>query len=208
MPVSGGTTPPAKERVPLAVTPEFERRVEVGGVELHVMIDLDGVVDDELDGLKRIDSLRIASKPHDAVAHRGEVHDRGHAGEILKQHPGRSKGNLLLHCGRHVPPRHRGNVLGVNESAVLAAQQILEEDLQGVRQPRDASVACALERRQTVDVVRGAAGGQPGPRRKGILGSHPLIILHRTWRAQVHATPAERPCRLAEASLAATGLRG
>ena len=151
------------------------------------MIDLDGMVDDELDGLKRIDSLRIASQPHDAVAHRGEVHDRWHAGEILEQHTGRSKGDLFLRHGRDVPPRHRRDVLGVNESSVLASQQIFEKDLQGVGQPRDAAVACALERRQAEYVVRSAAGGQPGPRLEGILGSHPLIILHSTWRAQVRA---------------------
>ena len=127
---------PAKERVPLTVAAELERRVQVGGVELRVVIDLDGVIDDELDGLQRVDLLRIAAEPHDAVAHRGEVDDRRHPGEILEQHARRSEGDLLLGGGRHVPARHRRDVLGVDEAAVLAAQQVLEKNLQGIRQPR------------------------------------------------------------------------
>ena len=96
---------PAEERVSLLVPRELERRVQVGGVALGVVVDLNGVVDDELDRLQRIDLARVAAEPHDAVAHRGEIHDRGHAGEVLQQHPRRCEGDFLLHLRWSRPSR-------------------------------------------------------------------------------------------------------
>ena len=96
---------PAEERVSLPVARELERGVQVGGVPLGVVIDLHRVVDDELDRLQRIDLARIAAEPHDAVAHGGEVDDRGHAGEILQQHAGWCEGDLLLRLARSRPSR-------------------------------------------------------------------------------------------------------
>ena len=66
---------PAQERVALLVARELQRRVQVGGVALRVVIDLDRVIDDELDRLQRVDLLRVAAEPHDAVAHRREIDD-------------------------------------------------------------------------------------------------------------------------------------
>ena len=90
---------PAQERVALLVAAEFERGVEIGGIELGVVIDLHGMVDDEFDRLKRIDLLRVAAEPHDAVAHGGEIDDRGHAGEVLQQHARGREGDFLLRRG-------------------------------------------------------------------------------------------------------------
>ena len=128
---------PAKERVALPVARELERGVEVGGVRLGVVIDLNRMVDDELDRLQRVDFSRIAAEPNDAVAHGREIDDRRHAGEVLQQDARGREGDLLLHFGGHVPARQRLDVLGIDEPRVLAAQQVLEEDLERERQPCD-----------------------------------------------------------------------
>src|ERR687887_424817 len=47
------------------------------------------MVDDELHRLQRVHFVGIAAKPHDAVAHRREVDDGRHAGEVLKKDAGR-----------------------------------------------------------------------------------------------------------------------
>ncbi len=73
---------------------------------------------------------RVAAEPHDAVAHRGEIDDRRHAGEVLQQHAGRRERNLLLHLRRDVPARQRLNVFGIHEAPILAPQQILEQDFE------------------------------------------------------------------------------
>ena len=104
MPVSGGTTrklrnaglAPAQEHVALAIAVVLEigvQRQRVGGAEV---IDLHRVIDDELDRLQRIDLLRIAAERDDAVAHRRQIDDAGHAGEVLQQDPRRHERDFLL----------------------------------------------------------------------------------------------------------------
>ena len=61
----------------------------------------------------------------------------GHAGEVLQQHAGGRERDLLLRRALHVPRRQRLDVGRLHEPAVLVAQQVLEQDLQRVRQARD-----------------------------------------------------------------------
>ena len=127
---------PAQERVALAIARELEPGVEVGGVGFGVVIDLHRVIDDELDRLQRIDLSRVAAEPQDAVAHRRQIDDGGHAGKVLQQHARGGEGNLLLDLRRHVPAGQRLDVLRVDEPRVLPAQQVLEQDLERERQAR------------------------------------------------------------------------
>ncbi len=91
MPVSGGTHPeilerglsPAQERVPFLIPDEFELGVQLEGVALGEVVDLNRMVDDQLDRLQRVDFLGIAAEPDHAVAHRGEIDHCGHSSEIL-----------------------------------------------------------------------------------------------------------------------------
>ena len=168
--------PPAEERVALLVAAELERGVEVGGVDLAIVIDLHRVIDDELDRLQRVDLLRVAAEPHDAVAHRGEIDDRRHAGEVLQQHARRGERDLRLLAGLHVPPGQRLNVVRIDEPGVLAAQQVLEQDLEGIRQPRQPAAARPFERRQAEELDRLATRRQPGARVERIVGRHHSII--------------------------------
>ena len=168
--------PPPQERVSLLVAAELERGVEVGAVDLAVVIDLHRVVDDELDRLQRVDLPRIASETHDAVPHRGEIDDRRHAGKVLQQHTGGRERDLGLVAGLHVPPGQRLDIVRIDEPRVLAAQQVLEEDLEGVRQPRQPGTARPFERRQAEDFDRLATRRQPGACIEGIVGSHHSII--------------------------------
>jgi hypothetical protein len=76
---------PLEEGVALAVALEFEGGVEVVGVAGAEFVDLDGVVDDQLRGLERVDLLRIAAEQLHGIAHGGEVDHRGDAGEVLHE---------------------------------------------------------------------------------------------------------------------------
>ena len=104
------------------------------------------MIDDELDRLQRVDLVRIAAEPDDAVAHRREIDDRGHAGEVLQQHARRRERNFLLRGALEVPARQRLDVGRLDEPAVLVAQQVLEQDLHRVRQARDFGESGGLER--------------------------------------------------------------
>ena len=87
---------PAQEGVALLVARELELGVQLKRVGLAEVVDLHRVIDDELDRLQRVDLVRIAAEPRDAVAHRGEIDDRRHAGEVLQQHARRRERDLLL----------------------------------------------------------------------------------------------------------------
>ncbi len=123
---------PAQECVPFLVPRELELRVQLKRIRQTEVVHLHGMVDDELDGLKRIDACGIAAKTHDAVAHRREIDNRRHAGEILEQDAGRRERNLALDRMRRVPIREGLDVRCLDESAVLLPQQILEEDFHRV----------------------------------------------------------------------------
>ena len=59
--------------------------------------------------------IRVGSPPmrRHRVAHRGEVDDRGHAGEVLQQHARRHEGDLAASASAFgVPARERLDVVG------------------------------------------------------------------------------------------------
>ena len=77
----------------------------------------------------------VAAESARRVAHRGEVGDRGHAGEVLHQHarghelqlavPGLLRGTTAV--------GERADVVGGDVDAVFAAQQVLDQDAQRIR---------------------------------------------------------------------------
>ena len=64
--------------------------------------------------------------------------------------------------GGGVPLRERADVVGLDERVVLAPQQVLEQDLHRVRQPRDAGEPGLLERGKAVDLHRLSAAADLG----------------------------------------------
>ena len=98
------------------------------------VVHLDAVIDDEFGGQQRIDARGIAAEAAHGVAHGGEIDDGGHAGEVLHQHPGRREGDFFRGDGLGVPLRQGDDVLGADGQAVLGAQQVFQEDLEGERQ--------------------------------------------------------------------------
>jgi hypothetical protein len=83
------------EVVALSVALVFELDVVAVGLRRAEIVDDDRVVDDEVDGHERIDLLRIAAEALHAVAHRRQVDNGRNAGEILHQHAGGTKADLL-----------------------------------------------------------------------------------------------------------------
>ena len=143
--------PPAQERVALVVALELELGVVLEGELLGEVVDLDRVVDDQLRRRERVDLRRVTAQLVDRVAHRREVHDRRDAGEVLHQDARGREGDLLGRLVGGDPLRDRLDVVARDVLAVLRAQEVLEQDLQRVRKPRDVMVG--LERVQPEDLV-------------------------------------------------------
>ena len=158
---------PAQERVALLVALELLLGVDperLGGAE---RVDLHRVVDHELDGHERVDRRRVAAHVGHRVAHRGEVDDARHAGEVLQDHARGRERDLLGRLGLGVPGGERLDVLAADADAVLVAQQVLEQHLQRERQPRH--VVGRLQRLEAIDLVGAPADLELGARVEGVL---------------------------------------
>ena len=94
---------PAQEQVALLVALELALGVQAEGVAGAEGVDLDRVVDHQLGRGERVDAGRVAAHLGHRVAHRGEVDDRGNAGEVLQQHARGGEGDLLAGLGLRVP---------------------------------------------------------------------------------------------------------
>ena len=179
---------PAQELVALAVTLVLEVDVECEAVALAEVVHLHGVVDDQLDGLQRIDPGRVAAKLDDAVTHGGKVDDRRHAGEILEQDPGGHERDLALGAALDVPARQRGDVLLLHERAVFLAEQVLQQDAQRVRQRRHPGEPGRLEGRQA-EVVHGLASDrESAPCLEGI--GHTVAIVSKAGAGYLRTAAA------------------
>ena len=168
---------PAQQLVALAVP--LVLAVDVAGVgELAAeRVDLDGVVDHEVARHERVDARGVAACARHRGAHGGEVDDRGHAREVLQD----DAGGMERH-GRAVRwvLGVAGERLDVGLADVLSAgmaQQVLEQDLDGVGQPReiaDSEFGEALEANEV-----GSAPGKGGSRAVGIVGHARTIAIVR-----------------------------
>ena len=147
--------PPAQKGVALLVALELALGVEAEGVARAERVDLHRVVDHELGRRQRVDLRGIAPHLCDRVAHRRQVDDRGHAGEVLHQHARGRERDLLARLRLRIPARERLDVLPGDGAVALGAQQVLEQHLQRERQPRD--VKALLQRVQPEDLVLLAA---------------------------------------------------
>ena len=155
-----GALAPAQEGIALLVALELELGVALEGQPRSEHVHLHRVVDHQFGGNERIDLRLVAPHVAHRVAHRGQVDDRGHAGEVLHHHAGGGEGNLLARVLGRVPAGQRVYVLGPNRLSVLVAKEVLEQDLQRERQPRH--VVLGLEGVQAVDLVRALTDGELG----------------------------------------------
>ncbi len=128
---------PLEEVVAFAVALVFQRHVLGERFRRAELVDDDRMIDDEIDGHQRIDLLRVAAECGHAVAHRGEVDDRGNAGEVLHQHARRAKADFLAGLALVLGPGGQRHDVGAGDgAAVLVPQQVLQKDLHGERKLR------------------------------------------------------------------------
>ena len=120
------------------------------------------MVDHQLSRDEWVDPGRIALHLDHRVAHRRQVDDRRHAGEVLHQNAGGGERDLLARFGLGVPSGERLDILGPDRLAVLVSQQVLEQDLERERQAGD--VVLRLQRIQAEYLVRAVVHRQRGPR--------------------------------------------
>ncbi len=153
-----GALPPAQERVALLITLELALGIDAEGVACAEGIDLHRVVDHELGRHQRVDLRRVAAHLCDRVAHRRQIDDGGHAGEVLHQHARWRERDLLARLLLRIPAGESFDVGGAHRTRSLVAQQVLEQHLQRERQPRH--VKALLQRVEAKDLVAALTYGE------------------------------------------------
>ncbi len=187
-----GALAPLEEVVALGVALVFELDVVAVGLRRAEVVDDDRVVDDEIDGDQRIDLLRIAAEALHAVAHGGEVDDGGNAGEILHQHAGGTKADLL--AGLAAVGQPGGDVLDVglvDGAAVLVAQQVLQQHHHRKRQLGDAGKTVLFGFGQGVIGIGLPAGGERLAAFEAIQRHRRYVLQNSLPRSAAAAGPAQ-----------------
>ena len=115
------------------------------------MVHLDGVIDHQVGRQQRVGAIRVGAHGGQRVAHGGQVHHAGYAGEILQQHARRHEADFLgigaLTAG------DQGHVIGRDPAAVFVPQQVLEKNLGGEREARHMAHTRFFEARETKALV-------------------------------------------------------
>ena len=156
-----GRLSPAQELVALLVALELALGVDLEGALVAERVDLDRVVDHEVDRDQRVDLRRVGAELVHRIAHRGEIDDRGNAGEVLHQDARGLERDLVRGLGLRVPGGDRLDVGGADRLAVLEPQDVLEQDLDRVGEPGD--VELLLQSVEPVDLVLVSADFEGGP---------------------------------------------
>jgi hypothetical protein len=170
---------PTEQRVALAVALELEVGVHLKGRRGAELVDDDRMIDHELGGEERVYGLGVAAHRLHRVAHRGEIHDRRHAGEVLHQHARRHERDLVVGALLRIPARESLDLLGPHGPAVLEPQQVLEQDPQRVGKPGQREPAL-LERGQAEDLVAPRPDGEPGSRAETVRRRHSTTFTSAT----------------------------
>jgi hypothetical protein len=152
---------PLEEDVALHVALVFAVHVHLEGARVAEFVDHHRMVDDEVHGVQRVDLVGVAAERHDPVAHRGEVDDRRHAGEVLHQHAGGAVGDLArVLAALRGPVGEGADVVHADGLAVLEAQHVLEHDLERRGQAREGAETGLLGGGDRVVGVAPAACGE------------------------------------------------
>ncbi len=154
---------PFHEFVALVVALEFHLHVEPQRIRTVEVIDLHRMVNHQIHRHQRLDDLRVFAHLRGSIAHRGEVGQQRHAGEILQHDARHHKGNFLgARCVR-LPVRQLADVRLAHLLVVVIAQHRFQHDADRNRQPRDFSYACRFQRGQRIQRTNIAIGEIKSP---------------------------------------------
>jgi len=96
-----------------------------------VDVDLDGVIDDEIDGDEGFDELRIFFEPCDGIAHSGKIDEEGYASEVLQNDARDGEGDFFRGRFFGIPAGKILDVTGPSRKAVAMAEDGFKDDAEG-----------------------------------------------------------------------------
>ena len=130
-----GLLAPFEEFVAFAVALELVLHVQHERLFRSVDVDLNGVIDDEIDGDEGFDDFGIFFEAGDSIAHGGEVDQERHAGEVLEDDAGDSERDFFSGWFLGIPAGEVLDIAGACLKAVAVAEDRLENDAERNREP-------------------------------------------------------------------------
>ena len=116
-----GLHAPFDEFIALAIALEFELHVEIKRIGCAVVIDHDGVIDNQIHRNERFDLARIVAQTLRHAAHGSQIGKQGHAGKILQNNARDSEGDFFATWSNRLPLGKLFDVFGQNFLAVAVA---------------------------------------------------------------------------------------
>jgi hypothetical protein len=145
----------------------FEERIRGAGA-----IDLDGVIDDEIDGDERFDDGAVFTETGDCFAHCGEVDQERNAGEVLENDASDDERNFGVDGFSGVPVGERADVVFGDGDAIAITQDGFEDQSDGDWEAGNFSEACLFECGEGIEGARLASGGERSESFEGIVVGH------------------------------------
>lgn len=142
---------PLHELIALVIALELPAHVLLQRLRGAVVVNLHRMIDDQIDRYQGLDAARIVAAGLCCVAHRRQIAEQRHAGEILQHHTRDDKGNLLAAWCAWLPLRELADIPLRDPMAIAVAQQRFQHDAQGHRQAGNVADLGRGQRRQRVE---------------------------------------------------------
>jgi len=136
-----GLGSPLQELEALLVSFEFHLFVESSGISSAGLVNLDGMVNDEIDGHEGVNLLGISTETLHSVTHGGEINDGGYTSEVLENDTGGEEWNLYVLFGGLFPVEDSLDIVFLDVEIVGVTDGGLKEDSDGVGEFLNAAVS-------------------------------------------------------------------
>ena len=135
---------PFQKVITLAIAIIFDFDILLERLGVAEFVNHHRMVDNQVDGNKRVDLAGIAAQLCNRIAHRGQIDHARHAGEILQQYARRAILDFILAFAGVLLPIDQCLCIGGRngEAAIFKAQQIFEQHLHAERQARNIAQLC------------------------------------------------------------------
>jgi Pyridine nucleotide-disulphide oxidoreductase len=177
--------PPPQELVSLLVPLVLQLDVALERIRRAEYVRHYRVIDHEFRRRQWVDLGWITTEINHCLAHRGQIYDRRDTREVLHDYPRRRELDFRFRFRVRVPGSERSDVVGGCVIPVLGAQQVLEQDLQAVRQP-----LMPLDCTQPIELVRGVADLQGAGTAEAV---RMMLARHRWLLSTATFCPRHKP---------------
>lgn len=137
--LEGGLTP-LEEFESFVVSFEFNSFVSFSGISSLGNIDLNGVINNQIDGNQGVDLLGITSKSGHSVSHSSQIDNTGDTSEILQKNSSRLERNFDTFSAGLGPIKNLFNISGFDVEFITVSKGTFEEDSDGEGEFLDSGV--------------------------------------------------------------------